>query len=61
MTRQRSPIPLESIRLNLYRGDFARLMDHYRSKSAGAVVRDLVRAHLEALERHTKRPEAHRE
>ena len=51
---KKSDQPLTKHTLNLYAGDYARMMDTYTDAGASRVVRELVRQHLNRLDAKTE-------
>jgi hypothetical protein len=51
--RRKSEVPLQKVTLNLFEGDFSRLQDLHPDLGAGAVIRLIVRRHLDAVKDHS--------
>jgi hypothetical protein len=53
--RRKSDVPLQKVTLNLFEGDFSRLQDLHPTLGAGAVIRLIVRRHLDAVNNSSNR------
>jgi hypothetical protein len=53
--RRKSELPLQKVTLNLFEGDFSRLQDLHPDIGAGAVIRLIVRRHLDAVNSSNRR------
>lgn len=54
MSRPKSPIDLEKVTLNLFKGDWEFIATRYPNIGPSRVIRDLVRMHRRKLEKSTE-------